>query len=84
MNLEIEIDIAADLNTQDDDGLGWSVLSDARHPDRVIPGALMLAGDEAATAIVRITAVDQDGQVHFEVLPESVEANRHLLGPPPS
>lgn len=81
--MKLEIDIAADLNAQDDDGRGWSVLSDASHPDRVVTGALMLAGDEMATAVVRITAVDHDGQVRFDVLQESVATNRHLLSPAP-
>ena len=79
-----KIDIGADLNAQDDDGRGWSVLGEARRPDNIVPGAFVIAGDEAATAIVRISAIDEDGQVHFEVLPGSVETNRHLLGPTPS
>lgn len=75
------IDITADLNAQDDDGLGWSTLADATDPNRVVPGAMLLAGNEAATAVVRVVAVDNDGQVHFTVLPGSVDKNRHLLGP---
>lgn len=74
-----ELDVIADLNAEDDDGLGWSTLSDARHPDRVKPGAMLLAGNEAATAVVRVVAVDGDGQIHFAVLPGSVAKNRHLL-----
>lgn len=79
--MDLALDITADLNAQDDDGLGWSTLADASDPSRVIPGALLLAGNEAATAVVRIAAVDEDGQIHFSVLPGSVEKNRHLLGP---
>lgn len=79
--MDIALDITADLNAQDDDGLGWSTLADASDPGRVVPGALLLAGNEAATAVVRIVAVDEDGQIHFSVLPGSVEKNRHLLGP---
>jgi hypothetical protein len=30
--------------------------------------------------VVRIVAVDEDGQVHFTVLPGSVAKNRHLIG----
>jgi len=33
-----------------------------------------------ARAVVRVVAVDQDGQVHFAVLPGSLEKNRHLIG----
>ena len=34
----------------------------------------------AGAAVVRVVAVDQDGQVHFAVLPGSLEKNRHLIG----
>ena len=75
-----EIDLIADLNAQDDDGRGWSTLADARASVLVVPGAMLLAGNAAARAVVRIAAVDDDGQVHFVILPGSVEKNRHLLG----
>lgn len=75
-----EIDLAADLNAEDDEGLGWSVLSDARDPSRVRPGAMLVAGNRHAAAVVRVVAVDEDGQVDFTVLPGSLEKNRHLIG----
>lgn len=74
-----DLDLIADLNAQDDDGLGWSTLADAIAPDRVRPGAMLLAGDSHARAVVRVVAVDDDGQVHFVILPGSVAKNRHLL-----
>lgn len=74
-----ELDVIADLNAEDDDGLGWSTLSDARDPSRVKPGAMLLAGNASAKAVVRVVAVDDDGQIHFAVLPGSVAKNRHLL-----
>jgi hypothetical protein len=77
--MSLELDIEADLNTQDDDGLGWSTLSAARKPSKVRPGAMLLAGNSQGRAVVRIVAVDDDGQIHFVVLPGSVEKNRHLL-----
>ena len=79
--MDLENDITADLNAQDDDGLGWSTLADAADPSCVAPGAMLLAGNEVASAVVRVVAVDEDGQIHFSVLPGSVEKNRHLLGP---
>lgn len=78
-DMGFEIDLQADLNAQDDDGLGWSTLADARHPGRVVPGAMLVAGNAAGVAVVRVVAVDEDGQVHFAILPGSVEKNRHLL-----
>ena len=74
-----DIDLVADLNAQDDDGLGWSTLADARDPAGVRVGAMLLAGNAQAQAVVRVVAVDEDGQVHFAVLPGSVAKNRHLL-----
>jgi hypothetical protein len=78
--MDIEVDLKADLNAQDDDGLGWSVLADARHPEKVRPGSMLLAGGPYGQAVVQIIAVDDDGQVHFTILPGSIEKNRHLLG----
>ncbi len=74
-----DLDLVADLNAQDDDGLGWSTLADAVSPDRVRPGAMLLAGNDQARAVVRVVAVDDDGQIHFTVLSGSVAKNRHLL-----
>jgi hypothetical protein len=34
--------------------------------------------------VVRIVAVDEDGQVHFTVLPGSLEKNRHLVSHTPA
>lgn len=73
------IELVADLNAQDDDGLGWSTLADAKDPGRVVQGTMLLAGNRAGQAVVRVVAVDDDGQVHFVILPGSVEKNRHLL-----
>lgn len=78
--MTLNIYLVADLNAQDDDGLGWSTLSDARDPEHVQPGTMLLAGNNAAQAVVRIVAVDDDGQVHFVILPGSVSKNQHLLG----
>lgn len=40
-----DIDLSADLNAQDDEGLGWSTLADARTPSQIIPRAMVLAGN---------------------------------------
>ncbi|MGQ0624700.1 MAG: hypothetical protein ACT4PP_08670 [Sporichthyaceae bacterium] len=74
-----QIALTADLNAQDDDGLGWSILADAVDPARVVPGAMVLAGNAAGVAVVRIVSVDEDGQVHFSILPGPLAKNRHLL-----
>ena len=78
--MEPRIDLAADLNDEDDEGLGWSTLREARDPGRIRPGVMLVAGNRQAQAVVRVVAVDDDGQVHFTVLPGSVDKNRHLIG----
>ncbi len=78
--MDHDTDLAADLNAQDDDGLGWSVMADARDPSSVLPGAMLLAGNRYGQAVVRVVEVDEDGQIHFSILPGSVAKNRHLLG----
>ena len=78
--MEPRIDLAADLNDEDDEGFGWSTLSEARDAGRIRPGVMLVAGNRQAQAVVRVVAVDDDGQVHFTVLPGSVDKNRHLIG----
>jgi hypothetical protein len=78
--MEPEIDLVADLNAEDDDGLGWSSLSDARDAAQVRPCVMLVAGNRFGKAVVRVMAVDEDGQVHFTVLPGTLEKNRHLVG----
>jgi hypothetical protein len=78
--MEPQIDLVADLNADDDDGLGWSTLADVRDAAQVRPGIMLVAGNGHARAVVRVVAVEKDGQVHFAVLPSSLEKNRHLIG----
>jgi len=75
-----DLDVIADLTAEGDDGLGWSTLPDARAPERVLHGVMLLAGNESAKAVVRVVAVDEDGQIHFSILPGSVCSS----GPSPS
>lgn len=76
---ELDLDLIADLSAQDDEGLGWTTLAEAREPGRVHPGVLLLAGNRSGRAVVRVATVDDDGQVHFEVLPGPVAKNLHLI-----
>lgn len=78
------IDLAADLNAQDDDGRGWSLLAEARDARAIGPGLMLAAGSKQARAVVRVVSVDPDGQVRFAVLPGSVARNSHLTGRTPA
>lgn len=77
--MDVQTDLVADLNAEDDDGFGWSTLADAADPSKVRPGAMLVAGNRFGQAVVRVVAVDEDGQIHFSVLPGSLNKNRHLL-----
>lgn len=63
---DMELDLRADLNCEDDDGLNWALLSKAAHPERVKPGAVLRAGTDRSWSWVRVVAVDEDNQVHFQ------------------
>jgi len=73
------IDLRSDLNAEDDEGQNWALLRNAADPGRVRPGAILVAGTERFWAVVRVTAVDQDGQVHFVQLTADDPAARDLL-----
>jgi hypothetical protein len=45
---------------------------------------MLVAGNRQAQAVIRVVAVDDDGQVHFTVLPGSVDKNRHLIARTPA
>lgn len=49
-------------------------------PCRFSPVPCCWPATSTGHAVVRVTAVDDDGQVHFVILHGSVAKNRHLLG----
>jgi hypothetical protein len=71
----VDLDLRADLNSEDDEGLNWATLSDAEHPEDVKPGAVLGAGTDGFWSWVRIEAVDEDHQVHFRQI-SSAEAKK--------
>jgi hypothetical protein len=73
----MDIELDADLNAEDDEGLNWSVLSAAAHPEVVKAGAVITAGRDRYWSWVRVVRVDPDGQVHFEQI-SAAEAQEAL------
>lgn len=73
------IDLPSYLNAEDDDGLNWALLSKADDPSSVQPGAVLVAGTPRFWSVVRISAVDSDGQVHFVQLDDVDPDARRLL-----
>lgn len=73
------IDLKADLNAEDDLGHNWTLLRNAVDPARVKPLAILIAGTPGYWSVVRVTAVDPDGQVHFVQLTADDPEARRLL-----
>lgn len=73
------IQLRSDLNAEDDEGENWALLAKAADPSEVQVGAVLVAGTPRHWAVVRITAVDPDGQVHFVQLDEDDPAARKVL-----
>lgn len=67
----MDLDLRADLNAEDDDGLNWALLADAERADQIRPGAVLRAGRERYWSWVRIVRLDDDGQVHFRQISAS-------------
>jgi hypothetical protein len=65
----VKIDLRTDLNREDEDGLGWALLSGADRPEIVRPDAVLRAGTGKFWSWVRVSTVDDDGQVHFRQIP---------------
>ena len=76
------VDITADLNDEDETGYIWTFLDEARDPDRIHPGALVVAGDEEAAAVCQVVDLVSAGGgtiVHLRVLPGVVDDYRALV-----
>jgi hypothetical protein len=73
------IALKSDLNMEDNEGQNWTLLRNAVDPSQVTVGAVLIAGTPRAWSVVRITAVDDDGQVHFVQLDHSDPAAVELL-----
>ena len=70
------VDIAADLNAEDQTGYVWTFLDEARDPAIITPGALVVAGDSDAAAVaVVVDLVDHPNGtvVHLNILPGRVD-----------
>ncbi|MUL40387.1 hypothetical protein FZ103_04200 [Streptomonospora sp. PA3] len=72
----VAVDIAADLNTEDQTGYVWAFLDEARDPSIIVPGALVVAGDDDAPAVavvVDLTPHPSGTVVRLDVLPGALE-----------
>ncbi len=78
----VTIDIPADLNDEDETGFVWTFLDEARVPDLVTPGAIVVTGDEDAPAVAEVVdLVDKAAGtvVHLRILPGTIEDYTALI-----
>ncbi len=77
--MTLEIDLFVDLNTEDDTGLPWTFIDEARDQSRIVPGRYVVVGAGSAVAVAQIVDIAADGVVHVRPLPGPVSANAHQL-----
>jgi hypothetical protein len=53
----VTVDITADLNDENETGLVWTFLDEARDPAVIVPGAIVVAGDADAPAVVEVVDI---------------------------
>jgi hypothetical protein len=76
------VDIAADLNSEDETGLVWTFLDEAPDPLIIRPGEVVVAGSELAPAVCEVVDLVERPAgtvVHLRVLPGTIEQYRRLL-----
>lgn len=75
---DVVVTLPADVNMVDETGWVWTFLHEASEPDRVYPGALIVAGDPIEPFLARVVDIVEGPRdtkvVHLEVLgvPEAV------------
>lgn len=75
---DVVVTLPADVNMVDETGWVWTFLHEASDPQRVYPGALIVAGDAIEPFLARVVDIVEGPRdtkvVHLEVLgvPEAV------------
>ncbi|SDO34656.1 hypothetical protein SAMN05660199_01766 [Klenkia soli] len=65
----VVVDLPLDVQSMDETGQPWNFLDEARDPSLIVPGAVIVAGDEDEPVLGRVIDVVGDDQVvHVEVL----------------
>lgn len=88
MSPAVEVDIPCDPTQIDESGHPWAFLDEAKHPERVEPGAIVITGDAEDPVFARVLSLTErptGTKVRLEILPgdplEYIDAMRrtHLL-----
>jgi len=72
------VDLVVDLNSEDESGLPWTFLDEARDPTLIREGARLVVGEGTTRAVAQVVEIDDD-VVRVRPLPGPVEQHRHLL-----
>ncbi len=78
----VTVDITADMNDEDETGHVWTFLDEARDPSVILPGAIVVVGDEDAPAVAEVVDVVKKPAgkvVHLRLLPGAVEDYEALV-----
>jgi hypothetical protein len=78
MTRESEVDLVVDLNSEDESGLPWTFLDEARDPALIREGAWIVVGEGSTQAVAQVVEIEGD-IVRVRPLPGPVEQHRALL-----
>jgi hypothetical protein len=73
-----EIDLRVDLNTEDDTGLPWAFLRDAKDPSIIREGAWLIVGSGKTRAVAQVAQIEGE-LVWVRPMPGPVHHYRHLI-----
>lgn len=74
-----DLDLVVDLNSEDESGLPWTYVDEARHPELIQEGAWLIVGEGNVRAVAQVVEIDED-VVRVRPLPGPVSKHRQLLG----
>jgi hypothetical protein len=74
------VDLVVDLNSEDESGLPWTFIDEARDPELVKEGAWLVVGEGSARAVAQVVEIEGD-IVRVRPLPGPVSSHRQLLTP---
>ena len=61
---QIEIDIPCDVQDEDELGMPYALLSEARDPSRIVPGAIVITADDGGSGLRPSPLADAAGRPH--------------------
>jgi hypothetical protein len=72
------VDLVVDLNSEDESGLPWTFLDEARDPALVREGAWLVVGEGSTRAVAQVVEIEGE-IVRVRPLPGPVARHRRLL-----